>query len=186
MKKTLALIMMAATVAISANAFSWGKKKPTETKAEPETKTEATKSETTLLESIDNAEKNISKGIDSVLGKTKEKTVEDISTSIKSSADEFGKKVGDSIKTGAQKAEDAINTHQIKALVGELRVKGSGANTVFTLNAEDGNAYTLKTISSSEDSIIKLSAYNKKKIKVSGMLNTTTSTITLATYKLAD
>ena len=53
---------------------------------------------------------------------------------------------------------------------------------------EEGNQiveHTLKTISGSEDSNLKLSAYNKKKVKITGILNTETNEITLTTYKLA-
>ena len=146
-----------------------------------------------ISEAIDKAGKGIKKGADkasegikSFFGKAKEKLDGEAKEKTKETADKVGKKVEEKVKAGAEKTKEAVNTHETKFLTGTLKVKGSGKKATATLKAEDGNTYTLKTITGSEDSMTKLSGYNKKKIKISGILNTETNEITLTTYSLAE
>ena len=169
MKKIIATFLVAASIAVCAEA------KKSESK-----NSDSTISEQEISEALNKAGEEIKKGADkagegikSFFGKAKEK------------ASEIGQKVGDKVKAGAEKTKEAINSHSTKILTGVLNVKGKGKKAVMNFKAEDGNTYTLKTISGSEDSMLKLSAYNKKKIKISGILNTDTNEITLTTYSLA-
>lgn len=181
MKKIIATFLVAASIAVCAEA------KKSESK-----NSDSTISEQEISEALNKAGEGIKKGADkagegikSFFGKAKEKATEENKEKAKEKASEIGQKVGDKVKAGAEKTKEAINSHSTKILTGVLNVKGKGKKAVMNFKAEDGNTYTLKTISGSEDSKLKLSAYNKKKIKISGILNTDTNEITLTTYSLA-
>ncbi len=182
MKKTASVAMILAACLMT-QAFAWGKK--------AEEKEEKSQVEKDVSDALESAGNGISKGIEAAsqgikkgVGKVKEKSEDGTKERAKEKAADIGTKIGDSVKSGVKKTEDAINNHSPKFLTGTLKVKGKGKNTTFTLKADDGDTYTVKPFSSSEDAIIKLSAYNKMKIKISGMLNAETNTITLTTYKL--
>lgn len=103
----------------------------------------------------------------------------------KNKASEIGNKIGDAFKTGINKTEEALNKNKTKIVIGTLHVRGEGKNALANIELDDGTKYVVKTMSNSEDSMIKLAGYNGKRIKVSGVLNTETNEMTLTTYKLA-
>lgn len=103
----------------------------------------------------------------------------------KNKASEIGNMIGDALKTGINKTEEALNKNKTKIVTGTLHVRGEGKNALANIELDDGTKYVVKTISNSEDSMIKLAGYNGKRIKVSGVLNTETNEMTLTTYKLA-
>lgn len=149
-----------------------------------------------LNEIIDSASEKISRGvesagnsikreIDSAARKTQEDAVEKAVDKTKEKAEEIGARINDAIKTGVKKTEEALNSHSTKFLTGVLYVKGSGKKMTVTFKADDGTTYAVKTLSSSEDSMLRLSAYHKRRVKISGVLNTETKVITIATYRLA-
>lgn len=177
MKKIIASLLIVASMAVYAESK----------------KSESSNTDQEISEALNKAGEGIKKGADKAgegiknfFGKAKEKATEENKEKAKGKASEIGQKVGDKVKSGAEKTKEAVNTHTTKILTGTLKVKGSGKKATMTFKAEDGNTYTLKTISGSEDSMLKLSAYNKKKIKISGILNTETNEITLTTYSLAE
>lgn len=134
-----------------------------------------------ISKGVESAGKSIKKGVESAGDKTKSGTAE----KAKEKAGEIGSKISDAIKSGVKKTEETLNTHSTKFLTGTMYVKGSGKKAKATFKSDDGTTYSVKTISGSEDSMLKLSAYNKKRVKISGVLNTESKVITLATYKLA-
>lgn len=176
MKKIIALLMITSCIVFFAEAKKTNDDSVNEDK---------------VSETVDKAGEGIKKGVDAagkgikeLFGKAKEKADEEDTKETKEKIKETGKKVGDKVKSGAEKTKEVIETHEVKNLTGTLKVKGFGKK-VFSFKADDGKTYTLKTISGSEDSNLKLSAYNKKKVKITGILNTETNEITLTTYKLA-
>lgn len=139
-----------------------------------------------ISKGVESAGKSIKKGVESAGDKAKSDTAEKAKSKTKEKAGEIGSKISDAIKSGVKKTEETLNTHSTKFLTGTMHVKGSGKKARATFKADDGTTYPIKTISGSEDSMLKLSAYNKKRVKISGVLNTESKVITLATYKLAN
>ncbi|MDO4507534.1 MAG: hypothetical protein Q4B64_11365 [Spirochaetales bacterium] len=166
MKKIIAALLIATSVAFFASA-------------EESNTDDAVQALNDAITTVGNEAKNL-------LEKAKGKITEENKDKAKTKANEIGQKVGEKVKDGAEKTKEAISKREPISCTGTLKVKGSGEKATATIKADDGKTYKLKTMSGSADSMTKLSGYNKKKVKISGILNTETNEVTLTTYKLAD
>lgn len=127
--------------------------------------------------SLKNSIKSIAGGIkDSIDDETKEKA--------KDQAGKAGQAAAGALKKGAEKLEETTEKNKVVTVKGILK-QGLFDSKKFTLEAEDGNVYVLKTISESDDSYKKLSAFKNEKISVSGVLSIEENSIKMASYKSA-
>lgn len=95
----------------------------------------------------------------------------------------FGQSLGSAMKEGIHEAGEAIESKSLVKATGVLKVGLFSKR--YTLETDDGD-FELRTISQSEDSLLKLSGYKNRTITVTGILDTETNVITLTTYSLAD
>lgn len=109
--------------------------------------------------------------------------------SVKNDFKEAGSNIKDAaenIKNGTKEAikevSKTVENNKLLSLQGTLK-RGLFSKTNFTLEADDGTSYKLKTLSGSDDSYKKLSGFKNQKISVTGILNKQENTITMTTYK---
>lgn len=94
--------------------------------------------------------------------------------------------IGDTFQSGKESVESIISNHETATLTGKLVVKGKGKNLKCYLKTGLFEKYTVKTLTGTQDSYLKIAGYKGKKVKISGIVNTETKEITVASYKLAD
>ncbi len=111
---------------------------------------------------------------------------------------EAGESIGSEIQKVVDSASEAINSKSSDTsktsksskkavkITGTLKVQeDADGNLSFSIEDEDAETWTLKTISKSKDSTLKLSGYKDKKVVIKGIANEETKEITVTSYKLS-
>ncbi len=120
------------------------------------------------------------------------------SSSLVDQIKEAGESIGSEIQKVVDSASEAINSKSSDTsktsksskkavkITGTLKVQeDADGNLSFSIEDEDAETWTLKTISKSKDSTLKLSGYKDKKVVIKGIANEETKEITVTSYKLS-